>query len=100
VKRKEYVSAADSAGRADTVVAAEAWASHIKRNDSVIVDNFQGQFKSTVICPTCARVSVTFDPFGYVSLPVATACMSLYCSVNSYLSSCIHWLGDMSCAMV
>src|SRR3569833_2950649 len=29
-----------------------------------------GQFKSTVRCPDCDKVSVTFDPFMSVSLPI------------------------------
>lgn len=84
---------------------------HRRRNNSVVVDNFQGQYKSTVVCPTCAKgvchafcvsrvafslsprygftdvllcmcivaaaallaVSVTFDPYMYVSLPLPTS---------------------------
>jgi len=34
------------------------------------VDWFQGQLKSTLVCPDCGRVSVTFDPFMYLSLPM------------------------------
>jgi len=52
------------------IVAHEAWDGHKKRNDSVISDIFQGQFKSRVTCPVCPKVSVTFDPFMYLSLPL------------------------------
>lgn len=38
------------------VVAEEAWLMHKKRNDSIISDLFQGQFKSTVCCPQCQNV--------------------------------------------
>lgn len=31
---------------------------------------FQGQYKSTLVCPVCGKVSVTFDPFMYLSLPL------------------------------
>jgi ubiquitin carboxyl-terminal hydrolase 4/11/15 len=37
---------------------------------SVIVDLFQGQFKSTVNCDVCEKMSVTFDPFMYLSVPL------------------------------
>ncbi len=37
---------------------------------SVIVDLFQGQFKSTVNCDVCDKMSVTFDPFMYLSVPL------------------------------
>ena len=33
------------------------WDGYKKRNDSVIVDLFQGQLKSTLICPVCTKVS-------------------------------------------
>ncbi|KAI6654147.1 dnaJ-like protein subfamily C member 5-like isoform X1 [Oopsacas minuta] len=59
-----------SNGREDSVVAEEAWQVHKKRNDSFIVDNFQGQFKSTLVCPKCRNMSVTFDPFMTVSVPL------------------------------
>ena len=38
------------------VVAEEAWATHKKRNDSFIVDLFQGQYKSKLVCPECGKV--------------------------------------------
>lgn len=56
--------------RRPQVVAEEAWENHIKRNDSIIVDIFHGLFKSTLVCPVCAKVSVTFDPFCYLTLPL------------------------------
>ncbi|XP_062520293.1 ubiquitin carboxyl-terminal hydrolase 15-like [Corticium candelabrum] len=70
VKKKPYVELKDSFGRQDEEVAHEAWTNHRKRNDSVIVDLIQGQFKSTVLCPKCQRMSVTFDPFMYLTLPL------------------------------
>lgn len=51
-------------------VASEAWETYKKRNDSVILDLFHGLLKSTVVCPECPKVSVTFDPFCYLSLPL------------------------------
>lgn len=52
------------------IVAKEAWTNHRLRNDSIIVDIFHGLFKSTLVCPECAKVSVTFDPFCYLTLPL------------------------------
>jgi len=51
-------------------VAQESWSDYIKRNDSVIVDIFHGLLKSTLVCPECRKVSVKFDPFCYLSLPL------------------------------
>lgn len=47
-----------------------SWDGHKLRNDSVIVDLFQGMYKSTVVCPVCDVVSVTFDPFMDLSVPL------------------------------
>lgn len=70
IKHKPYVEGKDANGRPDEEVSKEAWEGHKQRNDSVIVENFHGQFKSTVKCPTCNFVSVTFDPFIDLALPV------------------------------
>ncbi|KAI9402072.1 hypothetical protein POPTR_001G214800v4 [Populus trichocarpa] len=70
VKSKPYVEAKDEESRPDEEVADEYWQNHVARNDSVIVDVCQGQYKSTLVCPDCRKVSVTFDPFMYLSLPL------------------------------
>ncbi|XP_022731661.1 ubiquitin carboxyl-terminal hydrolase 8-like [Durio zibethinus] len=70
VKSKPYVEVKDGEGRQDEEVADEYWQNHLARNDSIIVDVCQGQFKSTLVCPECKKVSITFDPFMYLSLPL------------------------------
>lgn len=75
VKCKPYSEAKDSDGRPDEEVADEYWGNHLARNDSIIVDICQGQYKSTLVCPICKKVSVTFDPFMYLSLPLPSTTM-------------------------
>ncbi|CAK9184656.1 unnamed protein product [Ilex paraguariensis] len=70
VKCKPYFEAKDGDGRPDEEVADEYWQNHLARNDSIIVDLCQGQYRSTLVCPLCRKVSVTFDPFMYLSLPL------------------------------
>ncbi|XP_067908180.1 ubiquitin carboxyl-terminal hydrolase 4 isoform X2 [Heterodontus francisci] len=70
VKKKPYLELKDANGREDEVVAKEAWENHRLRNNSIIVDIFHGLFKSTLVCPECSKVSVTFDPFCYLTLPL------------------------------
>lgn len=70
VKEKPYIEAKDADGRPDDEFAEECWNYHKARNDSIIVDKFQGQYKSTLVCPVCNKISVTFDPFMYLSLPL------------------------------
>ena len=43
---------------------------HRRRNDSDIADCFEGFFKSTVVCPSCQKVSVSFDPYMSVAVPL------------------------------
>ncbi|CAD8164051.1 unnamed protein product [Paramecium octaurelia] len=70
VKRKPYVETKDSEGRTDFVVAKESWTNHLARNQSIIVDLMYGQYKSTLKCPKCARLSITFDPYLMVQLGI------------------------------
>lgn len=51
-------------------VAEVCWEQHKMRNDSVIVDLFTGLYQSTLVCPTCQKKSVTFDPFNDLTLPL------------------------------
>lgn len=44
-------------------LAQKSWEGYMKRNDSVIVDLFQGQYQSTLVCPECQKVSFTPHPF-------------------------------------
>ncbi len=60
-------------GRPDHVVAEETWSRYLLRNSSIVIDFMTGQFKSTVTCPSCERVSVSFDPFTCATLPMIPA---------------------------
>ncbi|XP_068124825.1 ubiquitin carboxyl-terminal hydrolase 32 isoform X2 [Hyperolius riggenbachi] len=70
VHDKPYVELKDSDGRPNWEVAAEAWDNHLRRNKSIVVDLFHGQLRSQVKCKTCGHVSVRFDPFNFLSLPL------------------------------
>ncbi|KAL8154631.1 ubiquitin carboxyl-terminal hydrolase 9-like [Apium graveolens] len=70
VKQKPYIELKDCDGRPDEEVADEFWRYHKARNDSIIVDVCQGQYKSTLVCPDCKKISIAFDPFMYLSLPL------------------------------
>ncbi|KAL4225919.1 Ubiquitin carboxyl-terminal hydrolase 19 [Mactra antiquata] len=70
IKKKPYTETIEDGGRPDEIVANEAWVTHKKRNDSFVVDLFHGQYKSKLVCPVCGKVSITFDPFVYLSLPL------------------------------
>jgi hypothetical protein len=67
---KPIVPQIECEGLNDEKDAEESWQNHRKRNQSVIVDLMHGQFKSTVRCPDCGKLSITFDPYMSVSLPI------------------------------
>jgi len=54
----------------DTVKAKLFWEVYLRRNQSIIVDLFQGQFRSSLTCQTCSHSSVTFEPFTFLQLPL------------------------------
>jgi len=70
VRKKPYVETVESKGRPDTEVAQEVWSKYLSRNNSIVVDHFQGLLKSHVTCPQCNFESVTFDPYLSLSLPL------------------------------
>ena len=53
-------------------MANKIWDITLQRDDSVIADLFVGMYKSTLKCPECGKISITFDPFNNLtlSLPV------------------------------
>jgi ubiquitin carboxyl-terminal hydrolase 4/11/15 len=74
VKKKPYIEKPDSTDEmvndpeAIREMAAKVWDITKKRDDSVIADLFTGMYKSTLVCPECAKVSITFDPFNNLTL--------------------------------
>ncbi|CAK4875537.1 unnamed protein product [Aphanomyces euteiches] len=60
----------DSDGRCDTVVADEWWQNYLKREVSIIVALFMGQYKSLLSCNTCHHQSASFEPFTFLQLPL------------------------------
>jgi hypothetical protein len=74
VTKKPYVEKPEQTPHeSDEDAAAKSWAIHLQREDSFITRTFVGQVKSKVTCPFdgCERVSTTYDPFMYLSVPVS-----------------------------
>eukprot|EP00040_Diaphanoeca_grandis_P025579 m.141936 g.141936 ORF g.141936 m.141936 type:complete len:827 (-) comp30220_c3_seq3:406-2886(-) len=70
VKQKPIVQNPETDGMVDVEAARLAWEGYKLRNDSIVVDLFSGMFKATVQCPRCDKVSVKFDPYMVLSLPL------------------------------
>ena len=89
VKDKPIVTDPDDEGISVQKLGKISWENYLKRNDSVIVDNFQGQLKSSLTCAECGKESVSFNPFMFLSLPVTTrqstdlaACLTKFSEVE------------------
>jgi hypothetical protein len=73
------VSTANTAAVLDTRRLKEAieadryWEKYLSLNDTVVARSFQGQFKNTVVCSHCGYVSVSFEPFMYLPVPLPNA---------------------------
>lgn len=70
VQVKPYVETPDTAGLPLEEAARRCWLAFQEREDSPIVDGFQGQLRSHLTCPDCHGESTTFDPFRCLSLPL------------------------------
>ena len=58
-----------------------------KRIQSYIRNLMVGQFKSTIICGTCSKVSICFDPYMLISLPIPTSRESSLFFVTSLMDA-------------
>ena len=54
----------------DEQAALRWWKCHLKRENSIIVNLFHGQYKNKVVCCECGKISITYDPFMFLSLPI------------------------------
>lgn len=73
ISKKPYIEKPEQKeNESDDVAAKKAWDLHLMRDDSKVLENFIGQIKSKVVCPreTCGRVSTTFEPVMYLSVPL------------------------------
>jgi len=61
----------------DQEAATMAWNFHKKRNESIIIELFSGQYKATVRCLTCGTTSRKFDTFQFLTLSLPTRSCSL-----------------------
>jgi ubiquitin carboxyl-terminal hydrolase 4/11 len=76
VKVKPYIEKPDSTddmiGNPEKIraMAEQVWNITKKRDDSVVADLFTGMYQSTLKCPVCYKISITFDPFTNLTLPL------------------------------
>ena len=67
MRDKPYTQTEEACDRPDEEVAREAWYRYRLRDDSIIVDLFQGQYKSKLVCPQCGKVRRGWGIHGRVA---------------------------------
>ncbi|CAD8059433.1 unnamed protein product [Paramecium sonneborni] len=70
VLKKPTVKDIEITNESDLEASQIFWNNYLLRNQSQIQELMVGQYKSTIICPNCQRVSKSFDPFMSLSLPI------------------------------
>lgn len=104
VLKKPYVEKPEWEGgdrKALVKLATDTWEGYMKRNDSVIVDLFQGQYKSTLVCPECGKVSnllyevllpISSPPYRFrlLSIHSCTSLCPFPCTRRGRTRSCIY----------
>ncbi|CDW86593.1 ubiquitin carboxyl-terminal hydrolase [Stylonychia lemnae] len=70
VTKKPYVEQKDYDNRSDEEVSKEYWDGFKKRERSIFIELFYGQLKSRVQCTVCGKISISFDPFNMLSVPI------------------------------
>ena len=81
-KEKVYIELSEKGENEDDIMACNRWwETHQKRDNSIIMDLFSGQYKSTLRCPFCDRVSITYDQFSCLELPIENKCFFGTCYI-------------------
>lgn len=81
-KEKVYIELNEKGDDEDDITACNRWwETHQKRDNSIIMDLFSGQYKSTLRCPFCDRISITYDQFSCLELPIENKCFFGTCYV-------------------
>ena len=71
VSKKPYIEIEEKGeNESDEEASKRWWEMHLLRENSIIVDLFHGQFKSTITCDYCNRVSVSYDSYMFLSLSI------------------------------
>lgn len=52
------------------IASQQEWSVYRMRDDSIVVDFFQGQFRNRMECLTCRKTSTTYNSFMYLSMPL------------------------------
>ena len=78
VTNKPYLELEQRAkGESDEEASERWWKIHRLRENSIISDLFYGQFKSKIVCFDCNNISITYEPFMFLSLSLPISPMKI-----------------------
>jgi hypothetical protein len=81
IDKRPVLEPVESDGWSDEEIANESWKRFLSRDDSLIVDSFFGQYKSKLTCPECHKISIIFEPFNSILVPLPGSRQKLECIV-------------------
>ena len=70
VTNKQYMELKEKEGETDEQASNRWWEYYKSREDSIIVDLFQGQYKSIINCSKCENNSISYNTYKILSLPI------------------------------
>ena len=91
ISDKQYIEIKEKKeNESDSQAALRWWKCHLKREDSIIVNLFHGQFKNKIVCSECGNISIIFDPFMILSLPIPSGRYNLIIKYFGYKPNNYH----------
>ena len=88
-KDKPYIEMIDQKeSESDAEASERFWNNMLRRDNSIIVDLFYGQYKSTLQCPVCDKISMTYDPFMCLGVPITSALTADVLVIDVHANEC------------
>ena len=71
ISNKPYITIEEQKENESDIEAGDRfWNYHKQREDSIIIDLFYGQYKSTTTCPDCNKQCILYEPFNSIGLSI------------------------------
>ena len=71
IKQKPYLMIEEQKENESDILASQRiYNYNLKRDNSIIIDLFNGQFQNTIKCTTCFKEYKKYEPFNNISLPI------------------------------
>jgi ubiquitin C-terminal hydrolase len=82
VKKRQQMTDADKMD----LLSMECTKMHFEKNYSIPVKLFYGQFQNRMICVECKKISLYYEPFSIINLPICDKTNTLFDCIDAYTS--------------